>query len=111
ARSASRYEKQFSSLESMAARTASSSSAGDRSPARNASTSEHASPVQGASAIALASPTVTDRRAAPTRSGGGYVGTAHATTAGCAPAPLADVATRPAGAVGATPAPLPGSGR
>ena len=47
ARSGSRNEKQFRSVASMAARVASSSSTGDRSPARKASTREEASPDHG----------------------------------------------------------------
>ncbi len=47
ARSASTNEKQLRSDASIAASVASSSSTGERSPARNASTSEHASPFQG----------------------------------------------------------------
>src|SRR5690606_3616213 len=49
ARSGSRNEKQFRSLAAIASSVAWSSSAGDRSPARNASTREHASPSQGPS--------------------------------------------------------------
>ena len=49
--SGSRWLKQLSSLPSMAANVASSSSAGDRSPDRKASTSEQASPSQGESVI------------------------------------------------------------
>src|SRR5215213_2360281 len=49
ARSGSREEKALRSLPSTAARTASSSSVGERSPARKASTSEQASPCQGGS--------------------------------------------------------------
>src|SRR4029077_4397325 len=45
--SGSRYEKQLRLLFAIAASVASSSSRGDRSPRRNASTSAHASPVQG----------------------------------------------------------------
>ncbi len=44
ARSRSRWQNAFSGLASMAAKTASSSSTGERSPRRNASTSEQASP-------------------------------------------------------------------
>src|SRR5690606_15222954 len=50
--SGSRKDQAFSSDASMAARQASSSSAGERSPDRKASTREHASPVQGVSAMA-----------------------------------------------------------
>src|SRR6478735_2130545 len=56
ARSSSTWTKALSSLASMAARVASSSSSGDRSLARKASTSEQASPSQGASVM------VADRR-------------------------------------------------
>jgi hypothetical protein len=51
ARSGSTWEKALRSLASMAASVASSSSFGDRSPARKASTSEQASPVQGVSVM------------------------------------------------------------
>src|SRR6476646_7655811 len=47
--SGSRNVKQFSSDRSMAASVASSSSTGDRSPDRKASTSEHVSPSHGVS--------------------------------------------------------------
>ena len=59
-----RSEKQFRSEASMAASVASSSSTGERSPARNASTSEDASPVHGPS-LALSDmpfPSAVDRR-------------------------------------------------
>ena len=52
ARSSSTWTKAFSSLALMAARVASSSSSGERSLARKASTSEQASPSQGASVMA-----------------------------------------------------------
>ncbi len=51
ARSGSRNEKQLRSLRSMAASVACSSSTGERSPARNASTREQASSNQGVSVI------------------------------------------------------------
>ena len=50
--SRSKWQKAFSGLASMAANTASSSSAGDRSPRRKASTNEQASPAHGVSPIA-----------------------------------------------------------
>src|SRR4051794_3178728 len=49
AQSRSRWQNAFSREASIAANVASSSSTGERSPLRNASTSEQASPVQGAS--------------------------------------------------------------
>ena len=49
ARSRSRWLKAFSGLASIAVNTASSSSTGERSPRRKASTSEQASPVHGRS--------------------------------------------------------------
>src|SRR5207248_3014125 len=49
AASSSRYEKALRSERSMAASVTSSSSSGVRSPERNASTSEHASPTHGVS--------------------------------------------------------------
>ena len=52
ARSGSTDVNAFSSLPSIAAKVDSSSSTGDRSPERNASTSEHVSPSQGVSAMA-----------------------------------------------------------
>ena len=51
ARSGSRWAKALRSEASMAASVASSSSTGERSPARNASTREQASPCQGASGV------------------------------------------------------------
>ena len=51
ASSGSRYENALMSERSMAARVASSSSTGERSPVRNASTSETASPDQGVSVM------------------------------------------------------------
>src|SRR5689334_5321382 len=52
AHSRSRWQNAFSRDASIAAKVASSSSVGDRSPLRKASTSEQASPVQGASVTA-----------------------------------------------------------
>ena len=65
ARSGSRYENTFRSEASIAASVASSSSSGDRSPVRKASTSEHASPCHGMSDMAAIMPPV--RAHAPSR--------------------------------------------
>ena len=65
ARSTSRKPNAFRSLAATAATVASSSSTGERSPDRKASTSEHASPSQGVSAIGADHATRSESSPAP----------------------------------------------